>query len=146
MTGLFFRDENGFKCHTMSEAHQRQLLIFAETPDKFLDTYSKEFEEGFLNSLRRTHGTKRVFANDVSGHPLLATPSTFGHFLISPSKLRVYESNCQRFRCQAVWFKIRFWLNNNVDFRLKTTNFWLKLMDFDRFSIKSQLTDWKIWL
>lgn len=59
------RDENGFKCHTMSEAHQRQLLIFAETPDKFLDTYSKDFEEGFLTQLKRTHGTKRVFANQV---------------------------------------------------------------------------------
>ena len=61
-----FRDENGFKCHTMSEAHQRQLLIFAETPDKFLDSYSKEFEEGFVTMLKRTHGTKRVFANQVN--------------------------------------------------------------------------------
>ena len=59
------RDENGFKCHTMSEAHQRQLLIFADNPDKFLDSYSKEFEEGFLTALRRTYGTKRVFANQV---------------------------------------------------------------------------------
>lgn len=59
------RDENGFKCHTMSEAHQRQLLIFAETPDKFLDTYSKEFQDGFMTCLRRTYGTKRVYANQV---------------------------------------------------------------------------------
>ena len=49
----------------MSEAHQRQLLIFADNPDKFLDSYSKEFEEGFLTALRRTYGTKRVFANQV---------------------------------------------------------------------------------
>ena len=30
------RDENGFKCHTMSESHQRQLLLFADQPNKFL--------------------------------------------------------------------------------------------------------------
>jgi hypothetical protein len=63
---FFLRDENGFKCHTMSESHQRQLLIFAETPDKFLDTYSKDFEEGFLNTLKSTYGTKRTLANTVS--------------------------------------------------------------------------------
>jgi DNA/RNA-binding protein KIN17 len=50
----------------MSESHQRQLLIFAETPDKFLDTYSKDFEEGFLNTLKSTYGTKRTLANTVS--------------------------------------------------------------------------------
>ena len=60
------RDENGFKCHTMSESHQRQLLLFADSQDSFLDAYSKEFEEGYLNLLSRCHGTKRVYANAVS--------------------------------------------------------------------------------
>jgi len=59
------RDENGFKCHTMSESHQRQLLIFADTPHKFLDSFSKEFQDSFLKELKRAHGTKRVFANTV---------------------------------------------------------------------------------
>ena len=59
------RDENGFKCHTSSEAHQRQLLLFAEKPGQFLDSYSQEFESGFLNLLKRCHGTKRIFANAV---------------------------------------------------------------------------------
>lgn len=59
------RDENGFKCHTSSEAHQRQLLLFAEKPGQFLDTYSQEFEDTFLYLLKRCHGTKRVFANAV---------------------------------------------------------------------------------
>ena len=27
------RDENGFKCHTMSDAHQRQMLVFAQNID-----------------------------------------------------------------------------------------------------------------
>ncbi|XP_037089291.1 DNA/RNA-binding protein KIN17-like [Pollicipes pollicipes] len=59
------RDENGFKCHTSSESHQRQLLLFAENPDQYLDSFSQEFEEGYLELLRRRFGTKRVHANNV---------------------------------------------------------------------------------
>ena len=59
------RDENGFKCHTQSESHQRQLLIFAESPHRFLDSFSKEFEDGYMNLLKRQFGTKRVLANLV---------------------------------------------------------------------------------
>uniref|UniRef100_A0A8D8YUS0 DNA/RNA-binding protein KIN17 n=1 Tax=Cacopsylla melanoneura TaxID=428564 RepID=A0A8D8YUS0_9HEMI len=59
------RDENGFKCHTSSEAHQRQLLLFADNADQYLDEFSLEFEEGYLEMLRRSFGTKRVFANKV---------------------------------------------------------------------------------
>lgn len=59
------RDQNGFKCHIESESHQRQLLIFANNPGKFLYDYSKEFECGFMNILKRAHGDKRVKANKV---------------------------------------------------------------------------------
>lgn len=59
------RDENGFKCHMMSESHQRQLLIFADNADKYIDEFSKEFEEGYLELLSRQFGTKRVHANRV---------------------------------------------------------------------------------
>jgi len=59
------RDENGFKCHTTSESHQRQMAIFSESPHKFLDSFSHEFEESFLRHLRHRHGTKRVHANMV---------------------------------------------------------------------------------
>ncbi|EDO38216.1 predicted protein [Nematostella vectensis] len=59
------RDENGFKCHTMSESHQRQLLLFADNPEKFVDTFSKEFCDDFLKLLKRRNGTKRVHANQV---------------------------------------------------------------------------------
>lgn len=34
------RDENGFKCHTMSESHQRQMELFAENPHKVMDEYT----------------------------------------------------------------------------------------------------------
>lgn len=59
------RDENGFKCHTMSESHQRQLLLFADNPESFLDSFSEEFMEGYLSLLKRRFGTKRVHANNV---------------------------------------------------------------------------------
>ncbi|KAK7484121.1 hypothetical protein BaRGS_00024610 [Batillaria attramentaria] len=59
------RDENGFKCHMMSEAHQRQLLLFAENPDEYVDSFSKEFEDGYCELLKRRFGTKRVHANIV---------------------------------------------------------------------------------
>ena len=39
------RDENGFKCHMMSESHQRQLLLFGENPNSYLHDYSKQFEK-----------------------------------------------------------------------------------------------------
>lgn len=59
------RDQNGFKCHIASESHQRQLLLFGENPGKYLWEFSKEFDRDFTDILRRCHGTKRVFANQV---------------------------------------------------------------------------------
>lgn len=59
------RDENGFKCHTMSESHQRQLLLFAESPDKYIDQFSQDFLDEFMELLRRRFGTRRVHANQV---------------------------------------------------------------------------------
>ncbi|XP_015521729.1 DNA/RNA-binding protein KIN17 [Neodiprion lecontei] len=59
------RDENGFKCHTMSESHQRQLLLFADNAGKYMDEFSREFSQGYVNLLKRQFGTKRVPANRV---------------------------------------------------------------------------------
>jgi len=59
------RDENGFKCHTMSESHQRQLLLVAENPHRYVDGFSREFQEGFVELLSRRFGTKRVHSNMV---------------------------------------------------------------------------------
>ncbi|KAL1117407.1 hypothetical protein AAG570_004733 [Ranatra chinensis] len=59
------RDENGFKCHISSESHQRQLLIFADNCDRYLNEFSKEFADGYLELLSRQFGTKRVHANRV---------------------------------------------------------------------------------
>ena len=57
------RDENGYKCHTMSESHQRMLLLVAENPDKVVDSFSEEFESTFMAQLKRTKNTLRVSAN-----------------------------------------------------------------------------------
>ncbi|XP_071358228.1 DNA/RNA-binding protein KIN17 [Trachinotus anak] len=59
------RDENGFKCHCMSESHQRQLLLASEDPNKFMDYFSDEFKSDFVELLRRRFGTKRVHNNIV---------------------------------------------------------------------------------
>lgn len=59
------RDENGFKCHTMSESHQRQLLLFAENSKRYIDDFSFDFAKGYLGILKRQFGTKRVNANRV---------------------------------------------------------------------------------
>ncbi|XP_011873114.1 PREDICTED: DNA/RNA-binding protein KIN17 [Vollenhovia emeryi] len=59
------RDENGFKCHTMSESHHRQLLLFAENSHRYMDQFSREFSQGYLNLLKRQFGTRRVPANRV---------------------------------------------------------------------------------
>lgn len=59
------RDENGFKCHTMSESHQRQLLLVAESPGKYVHAFSEEFLHGFMTLLRLQYGTRRVHANEV---------------------------------------------------------------------------------
>lgn len=59
------RDENGFKCHTMSEAHQRQLLLFSDNSSKIINDFSSEFVKGYMDIVRRQFGTKRVNANKV---------------------------------------------------------------------------------
>ena len=57
------RDENGFKCHTMSESHQRQLLLFADNSDSYLDQFSEEFKDGYVQLLKRRFNGRRVQAN-----------------------------------------------------------------------------------
>lgn len=59
------RDENGFKCHTMSESHQRQLLLFADNSRKYLDQFSREFRDEYICLLKRRFNGRRVNANHV---------------------------------------------------------------------------------
>eukprot|EP00475_Leptophrys_vorax_P044165 TRINITY_DN8737_c0_g1_i1.p1 TRINITY_DN8737_c0_g1~~TRINITY_DN8737_c0_g1_i1.p1 ORF type:complete len:388 (-),score=100.93 TRINITY_DN8737_c0_g1_i1:25-1167(-) len=58
------RDENGFKCHSQSEAHLRQMRVFSDNPGRFVSNYSREFESAFM-AILRLRGRQRVFANAV---------------------------------------------------------------------------------
>ncbi|CAD5229294.1 unnamed protein product [Bursaphelenchus okinawaensis] len=98
------RDQNGFKCHLTSEAHQRQLLLFAENQTSYLKQFSKEFESNFLHILKNTFGGKRVRANDVyqdlikdKGHihmnsTVWHTLTGFIHHLQESGKCRIDET------------------------------------------------------
>ena len=58
------RDEAGFKCHTRSEAHLRQMALFAQSADTFVERFSQQFSDGYVAVLRR-QGGRRVKANHV---------------------------------------------------------------------------------
>jgi DNA/RNA-binding protein KIN17 len=57
------RDENGFKMHTQSESHVRQMLLVGEDPKKYINDYSNQFQRDFLQLLRTSHGEKQVHLN-----------------------------------------------------------------------------------
>lgn len=57
------RDENGFKMHTASESHVRQMLLVGEDPKKYINDYSNQFQRDFLQLLRTSHGEKQVQMN-----------------------------------------------------------------------------------
>lgn len=59
------RDENGFKCHRMSDGHQRQMQVFTQDPNRFMDEFSQEFEKGFMQLMSHTYRSTRVLANTV---------------------------------------------------------------------------------
>lgn len=59
------RDENGFKCHCLSESHQRQMQVFGQNPTRVIDGYSEEFENTFLDLMRRSHRFSRIAATVV---------------------------------------------------------------------------------
>ncbi|CAK9135608.1 unnamed protein product [Ilex paraguariensis] len=59
------RDENGFKCHCMSESHQRQMVVFGQNPNHIVDGYSEEFEIAFLEHMKRSHRFSSVTAKVV---------------------------------------------------------------------------------
>ncbi|PHJ24420.1 dna rna-binding protein kin17 domain-containing protein [Cystoisospora suis] len=62
------RDENGFKCHRMSEGHQRMMQIFIQNPNKFMDDFSVEFEREFMRLMKTRYCRTRVLANSVYNH------------------------------------------------------------------------------
>ncbi|PHH81209.1 hypothetical protein CDD80_44 [Ophiocordyceps camponoti-rufipedis] len=63
------RDANGFKMHTQSEGHVRQMLVVGEDPRKFINDYSNQFQRDFLQLLRTGHGEKQVHINQFYQEP-----------------------------------------------------------------------------
>ena len=59
------RDENGFKCHLTSDSHLRNMRVFRDNAGGMMDSFSREFETAYLETLRRRHGTQRMNANNV---------------------------------------------------------------------------------
>lgn len=59
------RDENGFKCHRMSEGHQRQMQVFMQRANRYMDDFSREFEATFMQLMRTRYCRTRVLANTV---------------------------------------------------------------------------------
>ena len=59
------RDENGFKCHCESESHQRQMALYAANTRHFTADFSRRFEQGFMDIVRRSYRHTRVRANRV---------------------------------------------------------------------------------
>ena len=57
------RDDNGYKCHTMSESHVRQMQAIGMNANKVIAGYSNDFQRNFLQQLRTAHGTKQVHMN-----------------------------------------------------------------------------------
>ncbi|KAL8997488.1 MAG: hypothetical protein Q9169_003268 [Polycauliona sp. 2 TL-2023] len=57
------RDENGFKMHTQSESHVRQMLLIGQDSRKHISDYSNQFQRDFLQLLRTAHGEKQVHMN-----------------------------------------------------------------------------------
>ncbi|KAF2665857.1 hypothetical protein BT63DRAFT_427659 [Microthyrium microscopicum] len=57
------RDENGFKQHTLSEGHVRNMQLIGQDPKKFIRQYSNEFKRDFLSLLRTSHGEKPILLN-----------------------------------------------------------------------------------
>jgi len=46
--------ENGFRCHTMSESHVRQMQAIGANATKYISDYSQQFQRDFLQLLRKS--------------------------------------------------------------------------------------------
>ncbi|KAI9158757.1 KIN17-like protein [Paramyrothecium foliicola] len=57
------RDANGFKMHTQSESHVRQMIMVGEDPKKYINDFSNQFMKDFTQLLKTGHGEKQVHIN-----------------------------------------------------------------------------------
>lgn len=99
------RDENGFKCHRMSEAHLRQMEVFEQNSKKILNDYSKQFESAFMKLMRTRYSKAKVLANTVyndvihdrnhihMNSTIWTTLTEFIHYLSNTNKCIVENSD-----------------------------------------------------
>ncbi|KAF2206344.1 hypothetical protein CERZMDRAFT_53283 [Cercospora zeae-maydis SCOH1-5] len=57
------RDENGFKQHTLSESHVRNMSIVSENSRAYIASKSRQFQRDFIQLLRTGHGEKKINLN-----------------------------------------------------------------------------------
>lgn len=57
------RDENGFKQHTLSESHNRNMQIVGEDARGYINEKSRQFQRDFIQLLRTGHGEKKISLN-----------------------------------------------------------------------------------
>lgn len=57
------RDENGFKCHTQSESHLRQMLLVGDKAKERIEEYSQQFVHDFITLLKTSHQEKKININ-----------------------------------------------------------------------------------
>nr|CAB3259130.1 DNA/RNA-binding protein KIN17 [Phallusia mammillata] len=103
------RDENGFKCHCMSESHQRQLLLAGEKPGAFNNFFSDEFFKDFMQTLKTSFGTKRVQNNVVYNEYIshkehIHMNATRWYTLTAFTKWLGREGHCKVDETEKGWF------------------------------------------
>jgi hypothetical protein len=59
------QDKDGFKCHLNSNYHKQNLEIVADNPKFYISSYSKEFETGYMDILKRNYSVNWVSANKI---------------------------------------------------------------------------------
>lgn len=57
------RDENGFKQHTLSESHHRNMQIVGQDARGYINDKSRQFQRDFIQLLRTGHGEKKISLN-----------------------------------------------------------------------------------
>jgi DNA/RNA-binding protein KIN17 len=59
------QDKDGFKCHLNSDHHKKNLQIVSKNPEFFINQYSNEFQNGFLDILKRGYQNQFESSNKV---------------------------------------------------------------------------------
>ena len=78
------RDENGFKCHTQSEGHLRQMLVVGENAGRHIQDYSMQFQSEFVALLSRTYVLSSRVSTPISSWLLTA----FGFFSCGTQRVK----------------------------------------------------------